>query len=116
MALSSAAFTSAVGARVAASSPTPDKRFHYRYRAADLAWEAARLMPDNAPELAVLLCEAGGWLKARDPKAALARTKKEHVPLLYRHGDPGRLAGADRVVGDLGEITVADLEGLFSGG
>jgi tetratricopeptide (TPR) repeat protein len=56
--------------RVAASAAEPDKRFHYRYRAADLAWEAAQLMPDNAPELATLLCEAGGWLKARDPKAA----------------------------------------------
>jgi len=45
-------------------------RWHYRYIAADLAWEAARLMPDDSPETADVLCEAGGWLKDRDPKAA----------------------------------------------
>lgn len=33
-----------------------------------------------------------------------------------RHGDPGRLSGADRVVGDLSEVSVSDLDGLFSGG
>lgn len=57
-------------ARVLASAPTPNLRFHYRYVAADLAWEAAQLLPDNSLELATLLNEAGGWLKARDPKAA----------------------------------------------
>lgn len=48
----------------------PEKRFHFRYRAAELAWWAASLMPDNSPDTAVVLWEAGGWLKARDPKAA----------------------------------------------
>src|SRR5262249_34655075 len=31
---------------------TPDLRFHYRYYAADLAWDAAQLMPDNTDETA----------------------------------------------------------------
>ena len=48
----------------------PDERFHYRYTAADLAWEAAALMPNNSDETARLLWEAGGWLKVRDPNAA----------------------------------------------
>ena len=48
----------------------PPVRFHYRYRAAALAWEAARMMPDNSEETARVLCEAGSWLKDRDPAAA----------------------------------------------
>lgn len=48
----------------------PDARFHYRYQAAFLAWEAAKLMPDNDDETARVLCTAGTWLKARDPDTA----------------------------------------------
>lgn len=51
-------------------APKIDKRFQYRYLAADLAWKAAALMPDNDPKTAEVLCIAGGWLKLRDPKAA----------------------------------------------
>ncbi|QYM80026.1 hypothetical protein K0B96_05245 [Horticoccus luteus] len=57
-------------ARALASDTRPQRRYHYRYRAADLAWEAAQLLPDNSAELAALLEEAGGWLNARDPLAA----------------------------------------------
>jgi hypothetical protein len=46
------------------------RRFHYRYDAAALAMEAAKLMPDNTEEKAIVLCTAGSWMKARDPKAA----------------------------------------------
>ena len=56
-------------ARIAAS-PVPERRFHYRYRAAELAWWAASLLPGDSDETAAILSEAGGWLKARDPKAA----------------------------------------------
>ncbi len=56
--------------RVKSSRTEPHKRFHYRYLAADLAWKAAELMPDQSDETARVLCEAGTWLKARDPKAA----------------------------------------------
>ena len=48
----------------------PEERFHYRYQAAFLAWEAAKLMPDNADETARVLCTAGTWLKERDPETA----------------------------------------------
>ncbi len=48
----------------------PEERFHYRYQAAFLAWEAAKLMPDNADETARVLCTAGTWLKDREPETA----------------------------------------------
>ncbi len=52
------------------ANPAPEKGRHYRYQAAELAWWAASLMPDQTEETARVLWEAGGWLKARDPKAA----------------------------------------------
>jgi hypothetical protein len=48
----------------------PKVRFHYRYVAAFLAWDAAGLMPGNSDETAKVLCQAGSWLKDRDPKTA----------------------------------------------
>ena len=48
----------------------PNLRWHYRYTALDHAWAAAQLMPDDTDELAQLLCEAGAFVKAQDPKAA----------------------------------------------
>jgi hypothetical protein len=49
--------------------PTPNVRFHYRYVAAELAWQATRLRePDE--ETARWVCIAGGWLKSRDPQSA----------------------------------------------
>jgi tetratricopeptide (TPR) repeat protein len=56
--------------RAAAHEVEPPKRFHYRYAAAEIAWDAARLMPDNEDETARVLLEAGSWLKNRDPEAA----------------------------------------------
>lgn len=58
--------------RRVADHAVPQKRFHYRYRAAQLAWWAASLTPNDAEETARVLVEAGGWLKARDPEAARA--------------------------------------------
>jgi hypothetical protein len=57
-------------ARVAGSGPDPDKRWHYRFVAARLGWEAAELMPDQDEATAVVLCTAGTWLKAPEPKEA----------------------------------------------
>ncbi len=48
----------------------PENHWHYRYLAADLAWEAALLMPDEQEETAQVLCVAGSWLKGRDPLSA----------------------------------------------
>lgn len=56
--------------RAAAHKPDPDERFHYRYHAASLAWEAAKLMPNNSDETARMLCVGGSWLKNRDPETA----------------------------------------------
>jgi hypothetical protein len=55
-----------------AEHAVPEKRFHYRYRAAQLAWWAAALMPNDSEETAAVLAEAGGWLKRGDPKTAEA--------------------------------------------
>lgn len=56
--------------RYARHTADPEQRFHYRYQAAFLAWDAAQWMPDNDPETALMLYTAGSWLKARDPKTA----------------------------------------------
>lgn len=56
--------------RLESNLPEPDVRFHYRYRAADLAQEAANLLPDGSEQKARYLATAGTWLKARDPEAA----------------------------------------------
>lgn len=55
----------------------PNERWHYRavalqmrYQAADLAWEVAQSLPDNADETARFLCIAGTWLKKINPPAA----------------------------------------------
>lgn len=48
----------------------PMQRFHYRYAAADLAWEAAKALPANHPLLPRLYNTAGQWLAPNDPSAA----------------------------------------------
>jgi phage tail protein X len=57
-------------ARASSRRVDPDRRFHYRWQAAALAWEAAQLMPNNTDETARALCTAGTWLKDRDPQGA----------------------------------------------
>jgi hypothetical protein len=56
--------------RAAQHNTDPELRFHYRYQAAFLAWEAAKLLPNNSDETARVLCTAGSWLKGRDPETA----------------------------------------------
>jgi hypothetical protein len=56
--------------RVAASAPVPDRRHHYRWRAADLLWQAARLFPDNDERTARALWEGGRLIANRDPGGA----------------------------------------------
>jgi len=50
--------------------PKPDRRFHYRYLAADLAWEAAALMPDQSEDTSRVLTISGTWLKNIAPRDA----------------------------------------------
>ena len=58
------------------SPANPEIRFHYRYQAALLAWEAAKLMTFNeSDQTAFVLCQAGSWLKYRDPETADISTK-----------------------------------------
>ncbi len=56
--------------RALGALPSPNKRFHYRYKAADLMWKSAQLLPDNDELKAKALCVGGTYLKNRDPKAA----------------------------------------------
>lgn len=56
--------------RFFASAPIPNRRFHYRYFAAELGWEAASLMPDGDGRTARVLWESGSWIKVDDPKFA----------------------------------------------
>lgn len=57
-------------ARVAASAAQPDQRFHYRHVAADLAAQAAELVPARSQAYAAMLCSATGWLINRDAEKA----------------------------------------------
>ena len=56
--------------RLARRSAIPPPRFHYRFRAAEIAWQAAEQLPDNHPALAYIYNTAGSWLKYRDPQSA----------------------------------------------
>ncbi|MGA1238917.1 MAG: hypothetical protein ACO34E_18880, partial [Limisphaerales bacterium] len=56
--------------RYLAHTPANTNRWHYRYLAADLAWEAASLLPNNDNETARILALGGSWLKNLDPKKA----------------------------------------------
>ena len=56
--------------RVLTSLPSPNKRFHYRYKAAELMWKSAQLLPDNDALKAKALCRGGTFIKTRDPQYA----------------------------------------------
>jgi hypothetical protein len=56
--------------RLAPHLAAKEPRFHYRYDAAEIAWRAATLLPDNDPRTLFILHEAGRWLAGRDPQAA----------------------------------------------
>jgi len=57
--------------RVFSSLPNPPSRFHYRFKAADLMWESAKLLPDNDQLKAKVLCIGGSYIKIKDPNGAL---------------------------------------------
>ncbi len=77
--------------RFVASAP-PAARFHYRYRAADLAWLAAGLLPNDQPETAQVLYTAGRWIANRTP----AEADRFYKSLVTRcpHTELGRAAAA----------------------
>lgn len=80
----------------------PDQRFHYRYRAAELAWWAASLMPNDSDETARILATAGNWIKRRAPKEA----NKFYQALVIRCGntDLGRIATERNWLPDEGDF------------
>ncbi len=86
------------------TGPQPELRWHYRYTAATLAWEAAKLMPNNSEDTARVLCIGGSWIKYLDKakadlfyKALVRRCRKTAIgaeadrirwfPLLDERGD-----------------------------
>ncbi len=58
--------------RVKSSAPVPSQRFHYRYVAANLDEQAARLLPERSQAYAALMCQATGWMLDTDPRRAAA--------------------------------------------
>lgn len=56
--------------KIAATKFKPNKRFHYRYVAANYALQGARLLPNSSRDAAVMLCYGHKWLMNRDPDAA----------------------------------------------
>ncbi len=49
---------------------TDDWRFHYRWRAMELAVKSADLLPPKSEAYAAVMCEAASWVIARDPATA----------------------------------------------
>jgi tetratricopeptide (TPR) repeat protein len=56
--------------RASAPPADPNERYHYRFVAAAMGWQAALLMPDNSDATARVLCESGSWIKYLDPNRA----------------------------------------------
>jgi len=57
--------------RFAASIAKPNKRFHYRYLAAQLAEQAADALPERSQAFAAVLCKATHWTINIDPETAI---------------------------------------------
>lgn len=73
--------------RVAASSPSPVKRFHYRFIASRLAEDAADLLPHQSQAFATSLCLAARHVRYRD---------EDRVQALYaRYIDEGPMVSMD---------------------
>lgn len=53
--------------RFADSIAKPERRFHYRYIAADDAVAAADLLPPRSQAFAAVLCKAAGWMRDGPP-------------------------------------------------
>ncbi|MFO1057196.1 MAG: hypothetical protein U1E53_09535 [Dongiaceae bacterium] len=70
--------------RFAGSAPSPDRRFHYRFVAADMAEHAADLLPPRSQAFAAVLCRGTRWmlyaagkLHTPDPAANPAQQRAE---------------------------------------
>ena len=56
--------------RATAHGVEPNERFHYRWHAAALGLEAAKLLPNHSDFTARVLYDSGRWIKNRDPDTA----------------------------------------------
>ena len=79
--------------RLRESAPTPNQRFHYRYTAADLMWQAAQNLPDNDIDTMRALYTGGTYLKGRDPKAA----NRFYRSLIWRNPNMPYAQNADKL-------------------
>ncbi|MBW7981745.1 hypothetical protein [Enterobacillus tribolii] len=67
----------AEASRAKQSLPVADQRFlHYRWQAVKLAEKAADLLPPKSQPYAAVLCNAAGWVIARDAKTGRALYKR----------------------------------------
>ncbi len=100
-------------ARTSSRRVDPDRRFHYRWQAAALAWEAAQLMPNNSDETARVLCNAGTWLKDRDPEGAdkfyKALVRRCRKTALGQQADTLRWFPAQPIDGELPRLETIDI-------
>ncbi|HEX4349046.1 MAG TPA: hypothetical protein VH251_01600 [Verrucomicrobiae bacterium] len=100
-------------ARASSRQVDPDRRFHYRWQAAALAWEAAQLMPNNTDETARVLCTAGTWLKDRDPEGAdqfyKALVRRCRKTPLGQQADVLRWFPAQDIDGELPRLETMDI-------
>ena len=86
--------------RIAKEEVNPPRRYHYRYLAADLAWKAAAIMPDEQVHTAQVLAAGGQWLESVDETKASDRF---YTALLRRCGrtDIGREADKSGKIPDV---------------
>lgn len=66
-----------------ATAAQPNRRYHYRYLAADLASRAADQLPARSQAFAASLCKAGGWLIDRDLDGARVHYRRYNAEGAY---------------------------------
>ncbi|MGC4121640.1 MAG: hypothetical protein QM765_45090 [Myxococcales bacterium] len=72
--------------RVAENAPKKPMRYHYRSLAADLAEQAASLLPPRSQAYAATMCHAARFVRSSDPAKfkALFRTYQQNGPFLKK--------------------------------
>ncbi|CAD5201305.1 hypothetical protein [Pseudomonas sp. FEN] len=66
--------------RQQATVATPDRRYHYRWVAADLANQAADQLPHSSQAFAAVLCKAASWVAGSDEEIQYYRRYVEQGP------------------------------------
>jgi hypothetical protein len=92
--------------RATTSAVRHELRFHYRYEAAMLAWDAADLYPAQSDEAAAMLDVAANWLWKSDPQ--LSREFKRAARA--RLTDPATTDSSEEDIPQTGEDTDPSIE------